>query len=131
NGKHDTRYKNDRFNYRANLDFSMTKTTQLSLNLGGDINIKNQPVTPASVWETLYITGPARFPAYFPEWVQEQVPDVDYPDSKGQRLVLPFGERFGNPYTNFNDGTYREYLGSKVFSDLILDQKLDFLTKGL
>jgi len=131
NGKHDTRYKNDRFNYRANLDFSMTKTTQLSLNLGGDINIKNQPVTPASVWETLYITGPARFPAYFPEWVLEQVPDVDYPDSKGQRLVLPFGERFGNPYTNFNDGTFRKYLGSKVFSDLILDQKLDFLTKGL
>jgi TonB-linked SusC/RagA family outer membrane protein len=130
-GKHDTRYKNDRFNYRANLDFTLTKTTQLSLNLGGDINIKNQPLTPASVWETLYTTGPARFPAYFPDWVLTQVPDRDYPESSGSRLVLPFGERFGNPYTNFNDGTFRKYLGSKVFSDLILNQKLDFITEGL
>ncbi len=130
-GKHDTRYKNDRFNYRANLDFTLTKTTQLSLNLGGDVNIKNQPVTAAAVWETLYTTGPARFPAYFPEWVLEQVPDTDYPGSSGTRLVLPFGERFGNPYTNFNDGTFRKYLGSKVFSDLALNQKLDFITKGL
>ena len=130
-GKHDTRYKNDRFNYRANLDFTLTKTTQLSLNLGGDINIKNEPVTQAAVWETLYTTGPARFPAYFPDWVLQQVPDTDYPGSTGSRLVLPFGERFGNPYTNFNDGTFRKYLGSKVFSDLIVNQKLDAITPGL
>lgn len=130
-GYHDTRYKNDRINYRANLDFTLTKSTQLSANLGGDLNIKNQPVTPTAVWETLYTTGPARFPAYFPSWVLEQVPDLDYPDARGERLVLPFGERFGNPYTNFNDGTFRKYLGSKVFSDLIVNQKLNFVTEGL
>lgn len=131
NGKHDTRYKNDRFNYRANLDFTVTPKTQFSLNLGGDVNIKNEPITPTAVWETLYTTGPARFPAYFPDWVLQQVPDRDYPGASGSRLVLPFGERFGNPYTNFNDGTFRKYLGSKVFSDLILNQKLDFITQGL
>lgn len=131
NGKHDTRYKNDRFNYRANLDFTLTKSTKLSLNLGGDVNIKNQPITSAAVWETLYTTGPARFPAYFPDWVLNQVPDTDYPGSTGSRLVLPFGERFGNPYTNFNDGTFRKFLGSKVFTDLVLNQSLDKITKGL
>ncbi|MEO9005205.1 MAG: SusC/RagA family TonB-linked outer membrane protein [Ginsengibacter sp.] len=130
-GKHDTRYKNDRFNYRGNVDFSLTKTTQLSLNLGGDVNIKNQPVTPGGVWETMYATGPARFPAYFPAWVLDQVPDRDYPDATGERLTLPFGERFGNPYSNFYDGSFRKYLGSKVFSDLILNQKLDYFLKGL
>jgi TonB-linked SusC/RagA family outer membrane protein len=130
-GKHDTRYKNDRFNYRGNVDFSLTKTTQLSLNLGGDVNIKNQPVTPGGVWETMYATGPSRFPAYFPDWVLKEVPDRDYPDATGARLTLPFGERFGNPYSNFYDGSFRKYLGSKVFSDLILNQKLDYFLKGL
>jgi TonB-linked SusC/RagA family outer membrane protein len=127
----DSRYKNNRFNYRTNVDFSLTGTTMLSFNLGGDISIKNQPSTAESTWETLYMTGPARFPAYFPEWVLEEVPDLDYPDATGWRRSAAWGERFGNPYTNFMDGTFRNYTGSRVFTDLILDQKLDFITKGL
>jgi len=127
----DSRFKNNRFNYRANVDFSLTKTTQLSLNLGGDLSIKNQPSTANSTWETLYMTGPARFPAYFPEWVLEEVPDLDYPDASGWRRAAAWGERFGNPYTNFMDGTFRNYTGSKVFTDLLIDQKLDFIVKGL
>jgi len=127
----DSRFKNNRFNYRANVDFSLTGSTQLALNLGGDISIKNQPATANSTWETLYMTGPARFPAFFPEWVLEEVPDMDYPDASGWRRAAAWGERFGNPYTNFMDGTFRNYTGSRVFTDLILDQKLDFLTKGL
>jgi TonB-linked SusC/RagA family outer membrane protein len=127
----DSRYKNTRFNYRANVDFSLTNTTQLSLNLGGDISIKNAPSTANSTWETLYMTGPARFPAYFPAWVLEEVPDLDYPDATGWRRAAAWGERFGNPYTNFMDGTFRNYTGSTVFTDLILDQKLDYFVKGL
>lgn len=127
----DSRFKNNRFNYRANVDFALTGTTQLSLNLGGDLSIKNQPSTAQSTWETLYMTGPSRFPAYFPEWVLEEVPDLDYPGSTGWRRAAAWGERFGNPYTNFMDGSFRNYTGSTVFTDLILDQKLDFLVKGL
>jgi TonB-linked SusC/RagA family outer membrane protein len=127
----DSRFKNNRFNYRANVDFALTKSTQLSLNLGGDISIKNQPSTANSTWETLYMTGPSRFPAYFPEWVLEEVPDLDYPDAKGWRRAAAWGERFGNPYTNFMDGTFRNYTGSRVYTDLILEQKLDSFLKGL
>lgn len=127
----DSRYKNNRFNYRANVDFSLTNTTLLSLNLGGDLSIRNVPSTANSTWETLYMTGPARFPAYFPAWVLEQVPDTDYPDATGWRRATPFGERFGNPYTNFMDGAFRNYTGSRLFTDVILDQKLDKILKGL
>jgi TonB-linked SusC/RagA family outer membrane protein len=128
----DSRFKSNRFNYRANVDFSLTKSTLLSFNLGGDITIKNTPLSPSGdTWETLYMTGPARFPAYFPDWVLEQVPDTDYPNASGWRRSAPFGERFGNPYSNFMTGGFENTTGSRMFTDLILDQKLDKVLKGL
>jgi len=131
-GYDDTRFKSNRFNYRANVDFSLTKSTLLSLNLGGDISIKNQPyISAGAVWESLYRTGPSRFPAYFPEWVLEEVPDLDYPGETGMRRAQPFGEMWGNPYSNFYNGSFRKNLGSTMFTDLILDQKLDGIIKGL
>lgn len=131
-GYDDARWKNNRFNYRANVDFSLTSTTLLSVNLGGDLTIKNEPyISAGGVWETLWDTGPSRFPAYFPDWVLKQVPDKDYPDATGWRRVAPFGERWGNPYTNFMTGGFRNFTGSRVFTDMILDQKLDGIVKGL
>lgn len=125
----DTRYWYKRFNYRGNIDFALTKSTNLSFNIGGDVDVKNeQRITP---WRYLYSTSPARYPAYFPEWVLEEVPDPDYPDDVGKRLVLNFGEFSPNPYTQMNNGQFNRYTGSKLFTDLILDQKLDFITQGL
>ncbi|HZH71654.1 MAG TPA: TonB-dependent receptor [Mariniphaga sp.] len=128
-GHIDSRHKNNRLNYRANLDFALTKTTNLTFNLGGDISAKNNPAT--NTWYALANTGPARFPAYFPEWVLEEVPDPHYPDAKGKRLSKAFGERYENPYSFYNDGAFRNYTSSRVFSDLIFGQDLDFLVKGL
>lgn len=128
-GHIDSRHKNNRFNYRANLDFSLTKTTGLTFNLGGDISTKNNPAT--NTWYALANTGPARFPAYFPAWVLEEVPDPHYPMASGIRLAAAFGERYDNPYTFYNDGAFRNYTSSRVFSDLIFGQELDFITKGL
>lgn len=129
NGYDDTRYWYHRFNYRTNIDFNLSKNTTLSLNVGGETGIKNQPTD--SPWRNLYSTGPARYPAYFPSWVLDQVPDPDYPNAKGDRLAMNFGEFTGNPYTSMNQGSFNRYLDSKLFTDLILDQKLDMVTKGL
>jgi TonB-linked SusC/RagA family outer membrane protein len=129
NGYQDTRYSYDRFNYRANLDFSLTKSTQLSVNLGGEIGIKNQPTS--TTWAGLYGTSPSRFPAYFPEWVLEEVPDLNYPNASGLRLAEAYFENRGNPYTTANQGSFSKYTDSKLFTDLILDQKLDRILKGL
>ena len=128
-GHIDSRFNNNRFNYRANLDFALTKSTSLAFNLGGDISNKNNPIT--AVWNSISNTGPARFPVYFPEWVLDEVPDIHYPDAKGNRLVEGFGDRYQNPYTMFNDGAFRKFTSSRVFSDLILNQDLSFLVKGL
>jgi TonB-linked SusC/RagA family outer membrane protein len=126
---YDMRYKNDKFNYRINLDFSITKSTLLSLNVGGTLNWKNNPNS--NSWRNLYSTGPARFPAYYPAWVLEMVPDLDYPDATGDRLAAPFGEYTGNPYTTLNSGQFNKDLGSTLYTDLILKQDLDFISKGL
>jgi TonB-linked SusC/RagA family outer membrane protein len=128
-GYDDTRYWFNRLNYRANVDFSLTGSTLLSLNLGGDLGIKNQPSS--TTWTALGWTSPSRFPAYYPAWVLEEVPDPDYPNASGIRLVEPFFENYGNPYTIASQGSFNRYTSSKLFTDLILDQKLDAFVEGL
>ena len=128
-GFYDLSYRYNRFNYRTNVDFQLTPTTTLSFNLGGQTGIKNSPND--SPWRNLYSTGPARYPAYFPAWVLQQVPDTDYPSETGSRLAANFGEYTGNPYTSLNTGQFNQDLNTKLFTDIIFDQKLDFITKGL
>ncbi len=128
-GFYDLSYRYNRFNYRTNVDFQLTKSTTLSFNLGGETGIKNSPNS--SPWRNLYSTGPARYPAYFPAWVLQQVPDPTYPGDSGIRLAANFGEYTGNPYNSLNTGQFNQDLDSKLFTDLIFDQKLDFITKGL
>jgi TonB-dependent SusC/RagA subfamily outer membrane receptor len=57
-GYYDMNYHYNRFNYRANVDFDLTKATKLSLKVGGETGIKNQPNS--SPWRNLYATSPAR-----------------------------------------------------------------------
>lgn len=129
NGYLDQSYKYDKLNYRANLDFTLTRSTQLTFNVGGDYGIQNQPKT--APWRELYQTTPAKFPAYFPDWALELIPDLAYPDAKEERLAHHMSEYTGNPYSLINQGDFNQYTDSKLFTDLILDQKLDFITKGL
>ena len=128
-GFYDLNYKYNRINYRANIDFNLSKTTVLSFNVGGDTGIRNQPNS--APWRDMYSTSPARFPAYWPSWVLNEVPDLDYPDASGERLSQAFGEYTGNPYNTMNTGEFRQYTDSKLFTDLVFDQKLDFITEGL
>lgn len=125
----DQSYKYEKLNYRANLDFALTSSTQLSFNVGGDYSVQNQPKN--TPWRNLYQTSPSKFPAYFPAWALELVPDPAYPDDKGDRLSTQLSEYTGNPYSIMNQGDFNQYADSKLFTDLILDQKLDFVTKGL
>ena len=133
NGYQDTRYKYDRFNYRTNLDFNLSPTTTLSFNIGGETGIKNQPKE--SPWRSIYATTPASFPPFYPEWLLSDkvngIPDPDYPDASGRRLALKQNGFTTNPYTYLARGNFNKYLSSKLFTDIVLDQKLDFIVKGL
>jgi len=133
-GYYDMRYYNHKFNYRINLDFNITKSTTLSMNVGGVLNLKNNPNSGS--WRNLYSTGPARFPAYFPAWLldptnQYYVKDLNYPDATGWRRANYFGEYTENPYSSLTSGQFNKDLGSTLFLDLILKQDLDFILKGL
>lgn len=128
-GAYDMRYYNHKFNYRINLDFDLTKSTILTLNVGGVLNTKNNPNS--SGWRDLYSTSGARAPAFYPAWVLEMVPDTDYPDATGDRYAYPAGEYTSNPYYTMHSGQFNKELGSTLFTDLILKQNLDFITKGL
>ena len=124
-GHFDSRFTNDRFNYRTNLDFELSNATSLSFNIGGEVGIKNQP-TIGNLWWTLYGTSPARFPAYFPEWLLEEYPDPNYPNDSGIRYTEPIGEYMDNPYSVFNQRAFNRYLETKLFTDVVFKQKLDF-----
>jgi TonB-linked SusC/RagA family outer membrane protein len=127
-GFFDKRYYNHKFNYRINLDFNLTKSTILTMNVGGILNLRNQG---GGSWRDLYSTGGISAPALYPAWVLEMVPDKDYPDATGDRFAYPVGEYTGNPLRSLKSGTMNKDLGSTLFTDLILRQDLDFITKGL
>lgn len=129
----DTRFNFDRFNYRANLDFALTKSTQLQFNAGGDISITNQPKS--ETWREIFSASTVSFPSHYPSWVLDLIPDIDYPDASGMRVASVAEARFpsywGNPYYRLNQTSFNNYTDSKFFTDLVLNQKLDFITKGL
>jgi len=128
-GKIDSRWWNRRFNYRTNLDFTITKTTDLSLSAGGSLNQKN--TKGGGQFELLNQTSGIRFPAYWPSWVLEEIPDVDYPNDKEWRRSTVIGEYTDNTYTRMMQPAFDRQLSSQLFTDLVLNQKLDFITKGL
>jgi TonB-linked SusC/RagA family outer membrane protein len=128
-GYYDMRYYNHKFNYRINLDFNITKTTLLTMNVGGILNMKNNPNS--SPWRDLYSTGGIRAPAYYPSWVLDVIPDSDYPNASGDRFAYPTGEYTGNPYRTLKSGQFNKELGSTLYTDLILKQELNNITEGL
>lgn len=110
-----------RYNYRANLDFDVTKTTLLSVNIGGRIEVKRTPESGEDqnqLFRKLY-------------WA---VPFAGAGIVDGNRVVsnstyLPFTGADGlNSY--YGKG-FRTLTTNVLNLDLILDQKLDFITKGL
>ena len=129
----DTRFKYDRFNYRANLDFALTKTSQLQFNAGGDVSITNQPKS--ETWREIFSASTVSFPAYYPAWALQMVPDIDYPmltdDRIGAVAEARFPSYWGNPYSRLAQTSFNNYTDSKLFTDLVFTQKLDFITKGL
>lgn len=133
-----TDYTYDRFNYRSNLDVNVTKTTLLSLKVGGSTAIQQYPNTNGTstnyLFTYLYKASPMMYPAYYPAWMLEEIPDPDNP-STGDRMATAaaglYKSSSPNPYQYFGVGDFEQKTTSELFTDIVLDQKLDFITKGL
>lgn len=121
---YDLTFQYKRFNYRSNLDIDVTKTTTLSLNLAGSIDNSNRPFSGGSssgLVQSLYTSTPFSSPGFVDGKLVKTA--TDYGD-----LTLPFTGTAGMDYV---ERGYRTISKNKLSADIILNQKLDMLTKGL
>lgn len=131
--EYDPAYKFTRYNYRVNLDFDVTSTTVLSLNAGGFLGIKNQPNETAAIrtHRPIMMLGPMTIPPKYDAEALELYPDLVYPDETGVRLSNTGITNANNPYNAVNYSGFRQTKSTGLSTTIILDQKLDFITKGL
>ena len=119
-------YQYNRFNYRANLDLMPTKTTTVSFNVAGNVN--NSDKTPNSqnvqgFIKDIYSSVPFSSPGFVDGKLV--MTSSDYTDG----VQLPFSDG-GNGLGYYRKG-FNQINNNKLQMDLVLDQKLDFVTKGL
>lgn len=122
-------YSYNRFNYRANLDLDVTSTTTITFNVAGIASTDHKPRTSqgaAGMIREMYQATPFSSPGIVDGRLVYAA--TDYTDG----LVLPFIGGSGLTYINSagNGGSYSNNV-NKLQSDLMLNQKLDFITKGL
>ena len=110
-------YRYDRFNFRSNIDFNITNTTELSVNLAGFYGVRETPGNLANVTNGLYLIAPSLFtPVY---------PDGTY------GTPFSYFNVYNNPFVTLSDTGYSRFRTFQVNTDFILKQNLDFITEGL
>lgn len=110
-----------RYNYRANLDFEVTKTTDLAVNIGGRVEDKNRPIAQNNqdeLFRIIYFATPFSGAGIVDgKWIKA---NPDYiPDAGEDALNAYYGRGFQSDVTNV------------LNTDIALSQRLDFITKGL
>lgn len=114
----DNGYKYNRYNYRANLDFDISKTTVLKLGIGGIVGDRQQPYSGNKVWKDLSLGQP-----FAGAGLVDGKAVTTQPRYKDIKTTDPF-------VNAYKDGKAIR-LENTMNLDLHLTQKLDFLTKGL
>ncbi len=121
NAADDFNFDYKRYNYRANLDFDVTKTTLLSVNIGGRVEIKRTPESGEDqnqLFRKLYWAVP---------FASAGIVNGKYVKSNSD--YLPFTGTDG--LSSYYGKGARQRTNNVLNVDLALNQKLDFVTKGL
>ncbi|WP_339739984.1 TonB-dependent receptor [uncultured Sunxiuqinia sp.] len=125
NGRnYESGYGYNRINVRSNLDFQLTKTTLFKVNLAGSNGVKQSPwnQTNSSDW------------AVAQQWAGAYniAPDVFLPQySDGSWGFYPIISNVTNSAANLALAGVMTTTNTRINTDFILEQKLDFVTKGL
>ena len=122
---YDPNFNFNRFNFRSNLDFNVTRSTVLKVNLAGYISQKNAHRNFATndvgynhlVWGAIYRMPPNIFIPQFPDGVW------------GVSFIQP--EWLANPVAQVYNLGILERKTTSLNMDFHLTQNLDFITKGL
>ena len=112
-----------RSNLRANINIDMTSTTKIAVKFYSLFERYNGPSVSANdIFGSVMQANPANFPKYF-----------NYEDNLGYNHTL-FGNKgnggFPNPYADMVKG-YKDRFTNTIFSQVQIEQDLNFITKGL
>ena len=113
---YDTNSSYHRWNYRVNVDMDITKSTLVRVGIAGSLDKMNQPGVGNSVWESVMGYSPITSPVLFSDG---RIPA--YGNSDGRM----------NPWAASTQTGYQEHWNNKMQADTTLEQKFDFITKGL
>ena len=118
-------YSYNRYNYRANLDFSLSPSTTMKFNIGGYVGKQQSPLSvkvDGSEWNSITI------------WT---VPLVSPGLINGRRTLVPeesvpTGIELGRDgYFTFMGYGYEQHYNTTLNIDVEINQRLDFITDGL
>lgn len=114
--KYSTNISYERYNYRSNVDVDVTKTTLLKLGVSGYLINQTKPRTSSDeIWASLSNLTPLTVPRIY---------------SNGLLPTYGTGGTM-NPEVQLNNTGYKTAWQNKVETNVILEQNLNFLTKGL
>ena len=113
---YDTNANYQRWNYRMNVDLDITKTTLVTVGVSGWLSKQNQPGFGGNdIWNSLVGSNPISIPMVYED---------------GKMPAFGTGNRT-NPYVLITQTGYMENWENVVQTNVTLNQKLDFITKGL
>lgn len=126
--RYNNNYRYDRYNYRANIDANLSRTTIMKLGIGGNLNKTQEPRSVVSD------TGHDQNP-----WVIAQIwshPFAGPGFINGVRTrvptdLVPLGEVLRDGMFVFYGKGYTQNFQTNLNLDLDITQRLDFLTQGL
>lgn len=110
----DSSSKLSRYNVRSNVDVDITKTTLFRVNIGGYLQDRRRaPTGVDEVFKRAFETPPFVHPTQYSSGELPQVPERS------------------NPWVLLTQTGYETFSDSKIESLFSVEQKLDFVTKGL
>lgn len=118
---YDPNYRYNRYNYRSNLDIDVTKTTLLKLNIGGRFESRFEPNNDTEVnniWTEILRAQSFSSPGF-----------IDGKLVTNSNIYIPHVMR--NGFQGYYGKGYRQIADNTSNLDLSVNQKLDFVTKGL
>jgi len=120
---YDNNYTYNRYNYRANLDFKLTETTDMRFNISGVIGDTHEPYTDRNnIWTlTMLWAHPVASPGVVGDQVFTSV----------STNALPAGLTKWNGWEYYYWTGYTDKYKTTLGMDVTINQKLDFITEGL
>lgn len=112
NDDFDPRHTYKRYNWRSNFDFNFTKSTKLSINIAGSMGYRNKSIDNDSPFNRILTESTSDHPIMYS--------DGNWGDDEEK-----------NPAANMNLGGAKLRKTFQGWYDASLEQKLDFITKGL